>query len=205
MSAAHKDARLAALRILEKLRARGHTALLAGGCVRDMLLSIPPKDYDVATDATPKRVVRIFPRSRTVGAKFGVVLVRQYGHDIEVATFRSDGTYSDGRHPDTVVFGTDVEDARRRDFTINGLFFDPIEERVIDHVDGRRDLEAGVIRTIGEPEARFAEDHLRMLRAIRFAARLGFVIEPRTMAAIKCLAQRLGDISTERVWLELEA
>ena len=195
----------AALDVIGKLRAAGHTALLAGGCVRDMLLSRAPKDYDVATDAAPRRVREIFPRARHVGAKFGVMLVRKFGHDIEVATFRTDGTYSDGRHPDEVTFGTQEDDARRRDFTINGLFFDTAEERVIDYVGGRADLEAGVLRTIGDPDDRFAEDHLRMLRAVRFAARLGFSIERATAEAVTRLAPNLRSISAERVWQELEA
>jgi len=194
----------AALDTIKKLRASGHVALLAGGSVRDRLLNRVPKDYDVVTDATPDRVKEIFPRSRQVGAKFGVMLVRKFGHDIEVATFRSDGPYSDGRHPDAVTFGSDVEDAQRRDFTINGLFLDPVEDRVIDYVGGRLDLDAGIVRTIGEPERRFGEDHLRMLRAVRFAARLGFRIDPLTTEAIKRLASHLEDISAERVWLELE-
>jgi poly(A) polymerase len=204
MKARPRDAYQAALDTISKLRAAGHTALLAGGCVRDMLLSQAPKDYDVATDATPEQVHAIFPRSRKVGAKFGVMLVRKFGYDIEVATFRTDGTYSDGRHPDEVTFGSDEEDARRRDFTINGLFFDPIEDRVIDYVNGRADLEKGLIRTIGDPARRFAEDHLRMLRAVRFSARFGFPIESATLAVIRRLAESLRSISAERIWLELE-
>ncbi|MBI4717202.1 MAG: CCA tRNA nucleotidyltransferase [Planctomycetes bacterium] len=194
----------AALRIIEALRARGHRALLAGGCVRDRLLNLTPKDYDVATDATPAQVVRVFPRARLVGAAFGVVMVRKFGHDVEVATFRADGTYSDGRRPDEVVFGDETQDARRRDFTVNGMYFDPIEGRVIDYVGGQEDLRAGVLRTIGEPARRLAEDHLRMLRAVRFAARLGFQLESGTLAEIRRLAHRLRDISPERIWQELE-
>ncbi len=204
MSPQHYDPWDAALNTIKKLRAQGHVAFLAGGCVRDKLLQHTPKDYDVVTDATPKRVKEIFPRARQVGAQFGVMLVRRFGHDIEVATFRSDGPYSNGRHPDAVTFGTDVEDARRRDFTINGLFLDPIDGRIIDHVNGREDLEAGIIRTIGQPAQRFAEDHLRMLRAVRFTARLCFRMEPATAAAIKRLAGYLETISPERVWMELE-
>lgn len=200
----HRKAWDAALEIIKTLRAEGHSALLAGGCVRDKLLDRTPKDFDVVTDATPVRVREMFPRSRKVGAKFGVMLVRKYGHDIEVATFRSDGTYSDGRHPDTVSFGSEVEDARRRDFTINGLFYDPLDGRVIDHVDGRADIEAGIIRTIGSPHQRFTEDHLRMLRAVRFAARLNFGIHHETANAIKRSAERLQSISPERIWMELE-
>ncbi len=198
------QARDAALHTIRKLRAAGHTALLAGGCVRDRLLGIEPKDYDVATDAVPDRVAEIFPRARKVGAKFGVVLVRRFGCDVEVATFRIDGDYADGRHPDEVTFGTAEDDARRRDFTINGLFCDPVDDRVIDYVGGREDLAAGIIRTIGEPDRRFGEDHLRMLRAVRFAARLGFSIDPGTRDAIGRLADRLAAISVERIWMELE-
>lgn len=193
-----------ALQIVKKLRSSGHVALLAGGCVRDMLLNRPPKDFDVATDAKPDRVRELFPRTRQVGAKFGVVLVHQSGVDIEVATFRSDGPYSDGRHPDAIRFGNEIEDARRRDFTINGLFFDPMDDRVIDYVGGQEDLRAGMIRTIGEPDHRFSEDHLRMLRAVRLAARLGFAIEPQTAAAIERHAPHLKAISPERIWQELE-
>ncbi len=194
----------AALEIIKKLRSGGHVALLAGGCVRDMLLDRSPKDFDVATDAKPDRVQELFSRTRLVGARFGVVLVHKSGFDIEVATFRSDGPYSDGRHPDAVRFGTEIEDARRRDFTINGLFFDPIDDRVIDHVGGREDLKVGIIRTIGEPDHRFAEDHLRMLRAIRLAARLGFTIDAGTAIAIERHAPHLRAISPERIWQELE-
>lgn len=205
MTRGRHDAWDAALQIIQMLRAAGHVALLAGGCVRDRLLSRTPKDYDVATDATPDHVSRIFPKARRVGAKFGVMLVRKYGHYVEVATFRTDGTYSDGRHPDQVEFGTELDDACRRDFTINGLFFDPLADKVIDHVGGRADLDAGIVRTIGDPNLRFAEDHLRMLRAVRFAARLGFEIEPTTMTAIQRHAHHLRSISPERIWLELEA
>jgi len=169
-----------------------------------MLLNRIPKDYDVATDARPARVQELFPQARLVGAKFGVVLVRKSGFDIEVATFRCDGPYSDGRHPDAVTFGTEIEDARRRDFTINGLFFDPFDDRIIDHVGGQEDLKAGIIRTIGEPDHRFSEDHLRMLRAVRLAARLGFTIEPHTANAVERLAPNLKAISPERIWQELE-
>ncbi|MCH7839073.1 MAG: CCA tRNA nucleotidyltransferase, partial [Planctomycetes bacterium] len=145
MKRVKKTAWHVALEIIEQLRARGHVALLAGGCVRDMLLKRTPKDYDVATDAQPARVLEIFPNALQVGAKFGVILVRKDRHEVEVATFRSDGCYSDGRHPDQVTFGTAEQDARRRDFTMNGLFFDPTEDRVIDYVDGRADLTSGVV------------------------------------------------------------
>jgi tRNA nucleotidyltransferase/poly(A) polymerase len=194
----------AATDIISRLRTAGHVALLAGGCVRDRLLNLSPKDYDVATDATPVRVQKLFPHARRVGAMFGVMLVHKYGCDVEVATFRADGTYSDGRHPDEVRFGTDLDDALRRDFTINGLFEDPADGRVIDHVGGRADLSARLIRTIGDSEKRFAEDHLRLIRAIRFSAKLGFAIESETWSAINRMAPSLRAISTERVWQELE-
>lgn len=195
----------AALSIIKRLRADGYVAILAGGCVRDMLLGLKPKDYDVATDATPNQVGGLYPKARKVGAKFGVMLVRSCGQEVEVATFRSDESYSDGRRPDAVRFSTEIEDAQRRDFTINGMFFDPFEKRVIDHVEGQRDLRAKIVRTIGDPQRRFEEDHLRMLRAVRFASRLGFVIEPDTLAAIRQFASRLAQISAERIWMELEA
>lgn len=204
MSSTSRTSWDAAIHVIEKLRTHGQQALLAGGCVRDRILQRTPKDYDVATDALPEKVHEIFPRANHIGAKFGVMLVKKYGFDIEVATFRSDGIYSDGRHPDEVTFGTEVEDAQRRDFTINGLFFDPSTDEVIDHVAGRADLQAGIIRTIGDPMQRFAEDHLRLLRAVRFAARLGFEIEEQTFEAIRRLAPRLSAISPERIWLELE-
>ncbi|MCH9034038.1 MAG: CCA tRNA nucleotidyltransferase [Planctomycetes bacterium] len=193
----------AALDVLRKLRANGYDALFAGGCVRDRLLNQTPKDYDVATSARPEQVTEIFPKARHVGAKFGVVLVRRYGYDIEVATFRTDGEYADGRHPDDVTFASAEKDARRRDFTINGLFFDPIERRIIDYVDGQRDIETRILRTIGAPGQRFEEDHLRMLRAVRFAARLGFSVHANTMTAIRQHAAKLARISPERVWMEL--
>lgn len=193
----------AALDVLRKLRANGYDALFAGGCVRDRLLNQTPKDYDVATSARPEQVTEIFPKARLVGAKFGVVLVRRHGFEIEVATFRTDGDYADGRRPDSVTFASAEKDARRRDFTINGLFFDPIERRVIDYVDGQRDLQARILRTIGAPGQRFEEDHLRMLRAVRFAARLGFSVHANTMTAIRQYASKLARISPERVWMEL--
>ena len=193
----------AAEAIVARLREAGHKALFAGGCVRDLLMNVEPKDYDVATDAVPERIVQLFRRTQRVGAKFGVVIVRLKGHAVEVATFRSDGDYSDGRHPDTVHFSDPVEDAQRRDFTVNGMFFDPVEERVIDHVGGLEDLRAGLIRAIGDPARRFAEDHLRMLRGVRFAARLSFEIEPQTARAIRQAADRIRLISAERTRAEL--
>ncbi|WP_461785334.1 CCA tRNA nucleotidyltransferase [Prosthecobacter sp.] len=191
--------RQTAVQIIEKLTQAGHTALLAGGCVRDMLLGREAKDYDVATSATPEQVVRLFPGAQTVGAHFGVVIVRLNHEHIEVATFRSDGSYSDGRRPDSVTYSTPELDAQRRDFTINGLFFDPLTERVIDHVGGQVDLRMGLLRAIGVAKDRFAEDHLRMLRAVRFATVLGFDIEHATWESICGLAEKIKGVSIERI------
>jgi poly(A) polymerase len=194
----------AALNVVRRLREHGHEALWAGGCVRDMLLGQRPADIDVATDAPPERIIELFTHSRKVGAKFGVVMVKQGRHWIETATFRSDLSYSDGRHPQQVVFTNAEEDAQRRDFTINGLFYDPLAEEVIDYVGGRDDLEAGILRAIGDPDRRFEEDHLRMLRAVRFAARLNFNIQADTLEAIRRHAERIQQISAERIREELE-
>jgi poly(A) polymerase len=212
----HSPEYRAALAIAERLRELGHAAYFAGGCVRDLLLGRTPEDFDVATSATPDVVQSAFPRTEAVGAHFGVILVIDEidGRRIatEVATFRSDGAYSDGRRPDAVRFSTDpAEDVQRRDFTINGLLLDPIAfERgdplpkcIFDVVRGQEDLEAGIIRAIGEPSLRFAEDKLRMLRAVRFAARLGFTIEPRTFAAIQEQAASIHQVSCERTRDEL--
>jgi poly(A) polymerase len=226
----------AALQIAETLRSRGYDAYLAGGCVRDLLLKREPADYDVATNATPDVVLEMFPRTFAVGAHFGVVLVapqiEDAGFVTEVATFRSDLSYSDGRHPDGVRYTkTAAEDVERRDFTINGLLLDPLRPlrdgglldppgggrlldegisnpklfraAVLDFVGGLADLDAGIIRAIGRPEQRFAEDHLRMLRAIRFAARFGFELEPETHRAIRSLASRIHAVSRERIRDEL--
>ncbi len=194
-----------ALEIIEVLHNRGHQALLVGGCVRDRLLGIAPKDYDVSTDATPDQVAAYFPRAQLVGAHFGVVLVtRPEGAHVEVATFRSEGDYSDGRRPDEVRFETDPAlDAKRRDFTVNGLMEDPLSGKIFDFVEGRADLAARMIRAIGDPNDRFKEDYLRMLRAVRFAARLDFSIEPRTLEAIRAQAHCIGKISAERIREEL--
>jgi len=218
-----------AISIVRTLRERGHKAYLVGGCVRDLLLSREPADYDVATDATPDEVMRIFPDTYAVGAQFGVVLVPLPERDVasnvctetspcrdvtcyvspkanvvEVATFRSDIGYSDGRHPDQVRFSKDArEDVERRDFTVNGLLLDPVTNEVLDFVGGRKDIEAGIIRTIGDPERRFAEDKLRMLRAVRFAARFGYAIEPGTFQVIQKLASQIDQVSRERVRDEL--
>ena len=192
-----------ALAVVKRLRDAGHIAYFAGGCVRDMLLGLDPKDYDVATDATPDRVRKLFANTQAVGAAFGVILVRHRKSQIEVATFRSDVNYTDGRRPEKVVFTTAEEDAKRRDFTINGLFYDPIEDKVIDYVGGQEDLKSKILRAIGEPDHRFEEDHLRLLRAVRFAARFGLQIEPATAAAMASRAPHLARTSPERVAEEL--
>jgi putative nucleotidyltransferase with HDIG domain len=190
--------------ICETLERNGHQALLVGGSVRDLLLGREPADYDVTTDATPERVTELFPESIAVGAQFGVVLVPRDGLKVEVATFRSDGGYSDGRHPDRVVFSkTPREDVQRRDFTINGLLMRHDTGEILDFVGGQADLEAGVIRAIGDPDQRFAEDKLRMMRAVRFAARFGFEIEHQTFAAIRRHAGAVTDVSAERLREEL--
>jgi poly(A) polymerase len=190
--------------IVQTLRRRGFQAYLVGGCVRDLLLGREPKDYDVATSATPDQVMSIFPETYAVGAQFGVVLVPAPKGDVEVATFRSDIGYSDGRHPDEVRFSADPrEDVARRDFTINGMLLDPVNNEVLDFVGGRRDLEAKIIRTIGDPKQRFAEDKLRMLRAVRFAARFGYTIDLATFGAIEELADEIQVVSRERVRDEL--
>ena len=214
MSAAKQHA----TNIVRTLREHGHQAYLVGGCVRDLLLGREPADYDVATDAPPQQVMEIFPQTFAVGEQFGVVLVPLPKADsgesavgpgekvrvVEVATFRSDVGYSDGRHPDEVRFTKDPrEDVRRRDFTINGLLLDPLNNEVLDYVGGREDLKAGVVRTIGEPEHRFVEDKLRMLRAVRFAARFEYRIDSATMAAIRQLAAQIHQVSRERVREEL--
>jgi poly(A) polymerase len=207
----------AAREIVVKLRGAGHQAYFAGGCVRDILLGVEPKDFDVATSATPDVVMGMFAKTYSVGAHFGVVLVCTPDGDggeiaTEVATFRNDGAYSDGRRPDAVRFSTDPrEDVLRRDFTINGMLLDPVvfEETgdaasaVLDDVGGQKDLKARVLRAIGEPVLRFAEDKLRMLRGVRFAARLGLEIEPRTMAAMRAAAAEIGQVSCERIRDEL--
>jgi poly(A) polymerase len=217
-----------AISIVRTLREHGHKAYLVGGCVRDLLLGREPADYDITTDATPDKVMCIFPDTYAVGAQFGVVLVPQptprwdaagmpesplrdatgyvspNAHVVEVATFRSDIGYSDGRHPDQVRFSKEpLEDVERRDFTINGLLLDPITNEVLDFVGGREDIEAGIIRSIGDPERRFAEDKLRMLRAVRFAARFGYTIEPGTFYAIQKTASQIDQVSRERVRDEL--
>jgi poly(A) polymerase len=193
------DRRTLAVEIIRRLRDAGHEAYLAGGCVRDELLGREPLDFDVATGASPETVRALFSRTVPVGLQFGVILVVQQGIPFEVATFRSDDAYVDGRRPSRVHFGSAREDAFRRDFTINGLFLDPIDGRVVDFVKGQADLRAGIIRAIGDAGARIAEDRLRMLRAVRLAARLGFRIEPATHAAIAAAAPTVTDIAAERI------
>jgi putative nucleotidyltransferase with HDIG domain len=198
----HADA--LARQIIATLRGAGHRAYLVGGCVRDLLLGAKPKDYDVATDARPDRIMDLFPNSGRVGAHFGVVLVRDFFEQVEVATFRSDLEYTDGRRPDAVHFETDpAQDARRRDFTINGLMMDPATKEVLDFVGGRDDLARRVIRAIGDPDLRFHEDHLRLLRAVRFAARLDFQIAPETFEAIRKHHVHILKVSAERIREEL--
>src|SRR5271166_1401711 len=211
------NAKQQAAEIVSILRTRGHEAYFAGGCVRDLLLGREPADYDVATSATPQQVMQIFPQTFAVGEQFGVVLVPQSGatgvparpgehgkRSAEVATFRSDVGYSDGRHPDEVRFTKDPsEDVQRRDFTINGMMLDPANNQILDFVGGQEDLKAGVVRAIGDPERRFTEDKLRMLRAVRFAARFDYKIDPATMLAIQHTAPQIHQVSCERVREEL--
>ena len=219
MACSGKQLRKAAVRIVRVLREAGHEAYLAGGCVRDVLLGVEPKDYDIATSARPEVVRKLFRRSRYVGEAFGVVLVYPgkgfpgAGAGVEVATFRTEWGYGDGRRPSEVQFTDAQHDAQRRDFTVNGLFADPLDDeldplpaekqRVIDYVGGRADIEAKRLRAIGEPSERFGEDYLRMLRAVRFAARLGFEIEAKTAEAIRAHAQKLVKISRERIGGEI--
>jgi poly(A) polymerase len=192
-----------ALEVVRRLRAPGHVAYYAGGSVRDLLRGQIPKDIDIATDARPEAVQRIFSRTYAVGAHFGVIVVLENGFQFEVATFRSDGAYLDGRRPSEVHFATAEEDAARRDFTINGMFFDPEPGKVIDFVGGRADLEARLIRAIGDPAQRFTEDRLRILRAVRFATVLEFEIEPATWDAVLAQAPMISEISAERIREEL--
>ncbi len=198
------QARELANSICDALQAAGFEAFLVGGCVRDVLLGREPADYDVATSATPEQVLKLFPDGVTVGAQFGVILVPREGVKVEVATFRSDVGYTDGRHPDRVVFANSPEeDVKRRDFTINGLVMRHNTGEILDFVDGQADLEAGIIRAIGEPDRRFAEDKLRMLRAVRFAARFDYEIEHKTFAAIRKHAREISQVSAERIRDEL--
>jgi poly(A) polymerase len=194
-----------ALGVVRTLTDAGYQTLLAGGCVRDLLLGQVPSDYDVATNARPEEVLRLFPSAIGVGIQFGVVVVPTEGGNVEVAAFRTEGPYIDGRHPSSVTFADAQSDAERRDFTINGLFYDPGAGRVLDYVDGRNDLERGVVRAIGDPAARFKEDRLRLVRTARFAGRLGFEIDPATATAVRAEAAHVRETSAERLRDELAA
>ncbi len=192
-----------AVDLVRCLKAARHEAYLVGGCVRDLLMGRPPTDFDIATSARPDEIARLFRRTIPVGARFGVQLVLKGPHQFEVATFRTDMRYKDGRHPEGVVFSTPREDALRRDFTVNGIFFDPLKNRVIDFVQGQKDLERKILRAIGDPVRRFEEDRLRMLRAVRFSAALDFPIEPATFRAIQRFSERIVEVSHERIRDEL--
>jgi poly(A) polymerase len=194
-----------AIEVVRRLQEAGHQALWAGGCVRDLVMGNEPDDFDVATSARPEQVEQLFRRTLAVGASFGVIIVvgqKEQGQ-VEVATFRTEGPYSDGRHPDQVAFSTPEADAQRRDFTINGLFFDPIRNELLDFVGGRADIERRVLRAIGDPRDRFAEDRLRMLRAVRFSARFDFALDPATEDAIRRVARSINGVSAERIAQEL--
>ena len=203
MNFVNSSPREIASKIVAQLQSAGFAAFWVGGCVRDFLLGREPQDFDIATDAKPEQVEKLFPKTIPVGKKFGVIIVVEGGQQFQVATFRAEADYQDGRHPEKVVFANAEADASRRDFTVNGLFYDPLAQKIHDWVGGEKDLRAKIIRTIGKPEERFGEDHLRMLRAVRFAARLGFEIEPETFAAIRALAPKIKIISAERVRDEL--
>jgi poly(A) polymerase len=189
--------------IVRRLQSAGHSAYWVGGCVRDRLLGREPQDYDVATSALPAQIEALFARTIPVGRKFGVIIVLESGHEFQVATFRAESDYRDGRRPENVTFSNAQTDASRRDFTVNGLFFDPVTETLHDWVGGEKDLRAKLLRTIGSPTERFAEDYLRLLRAVRFAAQLDFQIEPETFAALKARAPQILAISAERIREEL--
>jgi tRNA nucleotidyltransferase/poly(A) polymerase len=192
-----------AKRLVERLKSAGHEAFFAGGCVRDMLLGKEAHDIDIATSAKPAEVQKLFPRTVAVGAQFGVIVVLEDDFEFQVATFRSDGAYKDGRHPESVSFTTAEGDAKRRDFTVNGLFFDPIQKHIIDYVGGESDLKAGILRSIGRPQERFSEDKLRLIRCIRFGAALNFHIEEETWKAVRRMASQITVVSAERLRDEL--
>ncbi|MBI4397690.1 MAG: CCA tRNA nucleotidyltransferase [Candidatus Omnitrophica bacterium] len=198
-----KEQKEIALNIVKTLRKAGFEALWAGGCVRDLLMRKEPHDIDIATSAHPETIERIFPKTIPVGKQFGVILVEEEGGMFEVATFRTEGEYRDGRRPESVTFANPERDALRRDFTVNALFYDPIEKKIMDFVDGERDVWAKVIRAVGSPYARFEEDKLRILRAVRFAANLDFTIEPETWRAVRELAHKIHQVSQERLREEL--
>jgi poly(A) polymerase len=192
-----------AMKVISKLQQSGYLAYFAGGCVRDLLRDEIPTDYDIATNALPEQVMALFSKTRSVGAHFGVIIVISGEFAFEVATFRNDGSYGDGRRPETVEFTSPEEDVLRRDFTINGIFYDPIKDLTIDYVNGQDDIKSGTVRAIGNPESRFKEDHLRLLRAVRFAARFDYKIEENTWAAICSNAKEIKNISEERIRDEL--
>lgn len=190
--------------IVQNLQEAGHEALFAGGCVRDFLRAVLPKDFDIATSARPDQILELYPKGDTIGAHFGVILVKKAGQHFEIATFREDGDYKDGRRPESVSFSTAKKDAQRRDFTINGLFYNPLKRELIDYVGGKTDIESKIIRAIGDPEARFEEDYLRLLRAIRFATVLDFEIEDSTWSAIQAKAANICYVAAERIRQELD-
>src|SRR6185436_9934866 len=192
-----------AIEVITELRRHGYEAYFVGGCVRDMVMQIEPADYDIATSARPEQIVQIFPRTESIGAQFGVVLVIQRGHPFEVATFRSDEAYVDGRRPTGVVFTDAKTDVLRRDFTINGLLFDPISKTILDYVSGQDDIQSKIVRAIGDPARRFEEDKLRILRGIRFGARLGYTIEPETWKAVCAMVPQIHQVSVERIQGEI--
>ena len=195
--------KISSISIIKSLHAKGFKALWAGGCVRDILLGKEPKDYDIVTDATPDQVESLFDKTVPIGKQFGIIMVHQDDHEFEIATFRSEGEYQDGRRPSQVEFVDDYEDAHRRDFTINGMFYNPITDEIIDHVHGQRDLDMQIIQFIGDPESRIQEDHLRLLRAVRFKNTLSFQYEPKTYKAILKHHKLAELISPERVQQEL--
>ena len=188
-----------ALKIVKTLSDAGFKAYWAGGCVRDMIMGLRPHDYDIATDARPDQVIKLFEKTVQVGASFGVIKVLYDSHEFEVATFRADGIYIDGRHPEVVHFSQEKEDALRRDFTINGLFYDTSRGKIIDYVNGRQDIKDGIIRTINDPKERFSEDRLRLIRSVRFAAKFGYQIEKETYQALKEMAMSISEVSAERI------
>lgn len=191
------------IKICQSLKDKGFKAWLAGGCVRDMILGVVPQDFDVVTDALPEEVQKIFPDSLDIGKAFGIIMIPVQDYRIEVATFRSDGIYKDGRRPTSVTFATAEEDAQRRDFTVNAMFYDPFEKKVQDFVEGQRDLQKKLLRAVGAPLKRFQEDKLRMLRAVRFSAQLDFQIEDQTLRAIQAMASEIDVISKERIFYEM--
>lgn len=195
--------KLSAIELVKKLQQQGHQTFWAGGCVRDILLGQEPKDYDIVTSATPEQVENLIDKTIPIGKQFGVILAEQDRHHFEIATFRSDSGYSDGRRPDAVEFKTAQEDAARRDFTINGLFYDPVADQIYDYINGEQDLEAKLVRFIGEPETRIKEDNLRILRAVRFKSVLDFQYHPETYQAVKKQAQLITNVSAERIRDEL--